>query len=168
MGIATVAFTSLMALFPLGLQTSKESYDETLAALLALTINSDLRDFQQGSTRAGFRLIQIGLDADPSANTPVNYKDFDLNQTNTIPRTVYIAYRLQRVTNALGNPEMLRPIRESTSAEFSTGLSNAAAMGSLRFFPILDKTWQVEFSLETPGSAPQNKRSRQVFVGSFR
>ncbi|NCW28145.1 MAG: hypothetical protein EBV83_07640 [Verrucomicrobia bacterium] len=167
LGVATVAFTTLMGLFPLGLQSSRESYDETQAALLAMTINSDLRDFQQ-SSRAGFRLIQVGLDADPSANTPVNYLDFDINDTNNIPRTIYIAYRLQRVTNALGNPEMLRPFTNIPASSFTNGISNAAAIGSLKFFPILNKTWQVEFSLETPGFAAQNKRNRQVFVGSFR
>ena len=40
MGVAAVAFTSIIALFPLGLNMSKESYEATQAALIAQTIMS--------------------------------------------------------------------------------------------------------------------------------
>ena len=44
MGVAAVAFTSIIALFPLGLNMSKESYEATQAALIAQTTLADLKD----------------------------------------------------------------------------------------------------------------------------
>ena len=44
MGVAAVAFTSIIALFPLGLNMSKESYEATQAAVIAQSIMADLSD----------------------------------------------------------------------------------------------------------------------------
>ena len=41
MGVAAVAFTSIIALFPLGLNMSKESYEATQAAVIAQSIMAD-------------------------------------------------------------------------------------------------------------------------------
>jgi type II secretory pathway pseudopilin PulG len=72
MGVAAVAFTSIIALFPLGLNMSKESYEATQAALIAQTILADLQDEGTGTNALGSsRFIQIGGNSDPTS--PANY-----------------------------------------------------------------------------------------------
>ncbi len=100
MGVAAVAFTSIIALFPLGLNMSKDSYDETQSALIAQTILSDLKDQQCGNanqrylgkTKNGapysFKLIQIAGNVDPQIVT-TNYLGIDLRLLTQ--QNVYLA-----------------------------------------------------------------------------
>ena len=89
MGVAAVAFTSIIALFPLGLGMSKESYEETQAALIAQTILADLQDGGTGSgTLGSSRFIQIGGNSDPKSAS--NYMSINFNTASTI--NIYLAY----------------------------------------------------------------------------
>jgi type II secretory pathway pseudopilin PulG len=66
MGVAAVAFTSIIALFPLGLSMSKESYETTQAAFITQSIMNQITDAQGGNTLTGFRRIIKTADNDPT------------------------------------------------------------------------------------------------------
>jgi uncharacterized protein (TIGR02598 family) len=189
MGVAAVAFTSIIALFPLGLNMSKESYEETQAALLAQTILADFRDNLTGSSAtaaasgggptSGF-LIQVNALNSPTiytANNPMNYTNI-LTPPTTNPTTIYIAYNQKSQPNDTPNGEiMLRPfIGSSIAADFYTkGTNNAVAIAkiTLRYcFPGLSPNGsmtngpcQVDIAIETPGNLPTEKRKQLLFTG---
>jgi type II secretory pathway pseudopilin PulG len=117
MGVAAVAFTSIIALFPLGLGMSKESYEATQAALIAQTIFADIQDEASGSgTNGHSRSIQIGGNSDPASDSylPVY---FMVN----VPFTFYLAYNQTPQTNNFTDPTskpiMMRPARYSVKPE---------------------------------------------------
>ena len=66
MGVAAVAFTSIIALFPLGLNMSRESYEATQAAVIAQSIMADLSD--QASAGKGKLIQKTGTNAMSAAN----------------------------------------------------------------------------------------------------
>lgn len=188
MGVAAVAFTSIIALFPLGLNMSKDSYDETQSALIAQTILADLRDQQVGSKNkrytvaAGspysYKLIQIAGNVDPQLVTN-NYLGVDtrlLTQQN-----VYLAYDVQprKDTDTNSQPIMLRPSAGLlntippwySGATISNGL---AAVAKVTFVPTFSITTtnattgvlRVDVSIETPGSAKPENRTVRLYTGA--
>jgi uncharacterized protein (TIGR02598 family) len=174
MGVAAVAFTSIIALFPLGLNMSKESYEDTQAALLAQTILADCRDNLTGSSdtysaTAGF-LIQVG-----SSNSPINFSANYTNVTN-FPSTIYIAYKQESQANG---DLMLRPFTNSTSpgSFYTDGTPKASAIAKIDFtycFPGLDPQSTLTngpknatITIETPGDIPTVKRKQRIFSGGF-
>jgi uncharacterized protein (TIGR02598 family) len=190
MGVAAVAFTSIIALFPLGLNMSKESYEETQAALLAQTILADFRDNLTGSSAAaaavggglttGF-LIQVSALNSPTnytANTPRNYTNIPTPPTTT-PTTFYIAYNQKSQPNDTPNGEiMLRPfIGSSSAADFYTsGTNSAVAIAKITlqycFAGIFNNgvlttgPTRIDIAIETPGNLPTEKRKQLLFTGS--
>jgi hypothetical protein len=175
MGVAAVAFTSIIALFPLGLNMSKESYEETQAALLAQTIFSDFRDNLTGTNNfsSGF-LLQIEAMNSPTnfqRNNPVNYTNIPYG-----PSTNYVAYK--QTTNAIGtlNQEtMLRPFAHSTSPGnfYTEGTNDAIAIAKITLsycFTLQSATLgpnRVDITIETPGNLPTEKRKQLIFSGGF-
>jgi len=171
MGVAAVAFTSIIALFPLGLNMSKESYEETQAALLAQTILADCRDTLTGSsdtysTTSGF-LIQVG-----SSNSPVNFSANYINITN-FPSTHYIAYKQESQTSG---DSMLRPFTYSTSpgSFYTNGTPGAGAIAKIDFTycfaglkSLTDGPIEATITIETPGDVPTEKRKQRIFSGGF-
>jgi len=175
MGVAAVAFTSIIALFPLGLNMSKESYEETQAALIAQTILADLKDEPTGSgTLGSSRYIQIGPNSQPTNTAnylPINFK--------TVSVTVYLAYKqelnLTNDTDPTGLPIMMRPSGYSTNpAVFynsgSNGLSAVVKVTATQCFRIngagaSSNPMRVDISIETPGNAPLKNRSQFLFTG---
>lgn len=187
MGVAAVAFTSIIALFPLGLNMSKESYEETQAALLAQTILADFRDNLTGSEAAaaavgggitsGF-LIQVSSNNSPTnytANTPINYTNIPTPPT-TNPTTIYIAYNQESQPDAPYGERMLRPFTNSTlaTAFYNSGTNKAVAIAKITIrycFPgLLNGTLtngpcQIDIAIETPGNLPTEKRKQLLFTG---
>jgi hypothetical protein len=174
MGVAAVAFTSIIALFPLGLNMSKESYEDTQAALLAQTILADCRDNLTGSSAtfsatAGF-LIQVG-----SSNSPVNFSANYTNVTN-FPSTIYIAYKQESQTSG---DSMLRPFTYSTSpvSFYTSGTPGANSIAKIDFtycFAGLIPSGSLDagpkkadITIETPGDIPTKKRKQRIFSGGF-
>ena len=171
MGVAAVAFTSIIALFPLGLNMSKESYEETQAALLAQTILADCRDTLTGSsdtysTTSGF-LIQVG-----SSNSPVNFSANYTNVTN-FPSTIYIAYKQEFQTSG---DSMLRPFTNSVSAGsfYTSGTPGAVAIAKINFSycfaglsSLTSGPKKADITIETPGDIPTEKRKQRIFSGGF-
>jgi uncharacterized protein (TIGR02598 family) len=171
MGVAAVAFTSIIALFPLGLNMSKESYEDTQAALLAQTILADCRDNLTGSSAtysatAGF-LIQVG-----SLNSPINFSANYTNVTN-FPSTIYIAYKQESQTSG---DLMLRPFTNSTSpgSFYTSGTPGANAIAKIDFtycfaglLSLTDGPKNATITIETPGDIPTVKRKQRIFSGGF-
>jgi type II secretory pathway pseudopilin PulG len=188
MGVAAVAFTSIIALFPLGLNMSKESYEETQAALIAQTILSDVKDQQTGSrnqrytTAAGgpysYKLIQIAGNVDPQGVT-TNYLGIDLRLLTE--QVVYLAYDAQsrKDTDPTSQPIMLRPsagLLNTIPPWYSgTTISNGlAAVAKVTFVPTFSITTlandtgvvRVDIAIETPGSAKPENRTVRMYTGA--
>ena len=175
MGVAAVAFTSIIALFPLGLNMSKESYEATQAALIAQTILADLKDaLNTGSAnKQALKLIQMKGESDQF--TTANYTNIDLY--NNSSQTFYLAYDQKPRSSATGSPIILRPCAFSTSAgDFYTGGATNGANVIVRV--IVEKTFvfnsgsasnpqKIEVSVETPGNSKSTNRVQYVFTGAI-
>ena len=189
MGVAAVAFTSIIALFPLGLNMSRESYEATQAALIAQTIFADLNDQQGGSTNLriasspnNFRLLQTNANSDPMG-VKTNYTEILIATTN--PQTAYIAYKPNDSTSNdtdTNNPLMLRPYlgeyTTNTDANplwYKNGTNGAFALVKVTISPTLradtasstNSPLRFDVSIETPGSANLSNRTCFLFTGAF-
>ena len=173
MGVAAVAFTSIIALFPLGLNMSKESYEATQAALIAQTILADLKDSLNTASASRQALKLISKTGNSETFDPSNYTTIDLYNNTT--QTFYLAYDQKPRSGATGSPIILRPCAFSTSAsDFYTGGATNGANVIVRV--IVEKTLvlgassrsnpqKVEVSVETPGSSKNTNRVQYVFTG---
>ena len=176
MGVAAVAFTSIIALFPLGLNMSKESYEETQAALLARTIFADLKDEQTGAadttaTTAG-NMIQKG-----AKNSPLTFTaDNNYEIVTTDQYTIYIAYKqsTQDDTPTPQGESVLRPFRNSTSPLdfYDNGIPDARMIAKIQIqncFSITntgDGPHRFDVTIESPGTVPTKNRKQFVFTGA--
>ena len=187
MGVAAVAFTSIIALFPLGLNMSKESYEATQAALIAQTILADVKDQQTGSGNDrspkspwNTKLIQIANNSDP-IKVLTNYATVQIDKLT--PQIVYIAYKPFVGTGNdtdTNNPAMLRPstgiYTTNTPNWYSTGSNGATMLVKVTFSPTirigsatsLSSPQRVDVSVETPGSASITNRTCYLFTGAVR
>ena len=189
MGVATVAFTSIIALFPLGLNMSKESYESVQAALLAQTIMADLKDQQtgnanlrtQGTSLKNYqtKLLQIGSNSDP-VSTAANYAILPLNSLN--PITAYVAYDQLPRTNSTTDPNlatMLRPRAYSSNtvpAWYVSGSNGLSAVVKITISPSCrfggatstSTPMRIDVSVETPGNASITNRTCYLFTGVAR
>ena len=187
MGVAAVAFTSIIALFPLGLNMSKESYEATQAALIAQTIMTDLKDEQSGGGNlrrkpnpGRYRLLQISPNSDPMGVTN-NHAEILIYTTN--PQTAYIAYKPNDgATNDTdpNNPLIMRPYTYSYTTNSATapqwyngGTNGAFALVKVTISPTLPSDSgnegsprRIDMSIETPGSANVSNRTCYLFTGA--
>ncbi|NCY22348.1 hypothetical protein EBX31_10395 [bacterium] len=186
MGVATVAFTSIIALFPLGLNMSKESYESVQAALLAQTIMADMRDQGTGSKNLRvnptykYKLIQVGPNSDPIGDANTNYKAIYIDLTSS--QTNYVAYNLLARTNSDTDPtkaaELLRPCAYSSNsvpAWYTGGSNGLFALAKITISPTCrfngsasSQPSRVDISIETPGSAKASNRTQYLFTGVVR
>jgi len=185
MGVAAVAFTSIIALFPLGLNMSKESYEATQAALIAQTILADAKDQQTGSGNLrttnpfNFRLLQVSNNSDP-ARTSNNYILVPINNPLQI-QTVYIAYKPSTNTSDTdtNNPSMMRPASGQLNGTiplwYTSGSNGCFALVKATFSPTLrystptaSTATRLDISVETPGNANISNRTCFLFTGAFR
>jgi len=180
MGVAAVAFTSIIALFPLGLNMSKESYEATQAALIAQTILADLRD--SGSAKAGGKLIQTNGNNTLNSN---NYTTIPMTWAKgaTADRYVYLAYDQQIRTDSSNSPIMLRPraafVSTNGPAEpdwFTNGtngpillvkvsIKHSFLVGGPPSKDVSANPQRVDVTVESPASAPATNRVQFVFTG---
>jgi hypothetical protein len=179
MGVAAVAFTSIIALFPLGLGMSKESYESTQAALLAQSILADLRD--QGSSSSGGKLIQKGGSNDMNS---ANYDTIPLSASIASgDRYIYLAYDQKIRTDSSNSPVMLRPMTSSVSvtgpAEPNWFKTNPPAGALLLAKVSLKQTFKfvspssrsggylqrVDVTIESPATASPSNRVQYTFSG---
>jgi len=188
MGVAAVAFTSIIALFPLGLNMSKESYEATQAALIAQTILADLKDQQTGAGNKrtnnpqNTRLLQIIPNSNPMTNR-ANYLEILI--ATKIPQTAYIAYKPNDGTNNdtdPNNPLMMRPYTYSYTTNVDTapnwyngGTNGAFALVKVTISPTLlsdtdgsGSPRRIDMSVETPGSANVSNRTCYLFTGAVK
>ena len=187
MGVAAVAFTSIIALFPLGLNMSKESYEATQAALIAQTILADVKDQQTGTGNQrtatapyNTKLIQIANNSGP-ITVVTNYATVRIDQLT--PQIVYIAYKPFVGTGNdtdTNNPAMLRPSTGIYTAAppnwYSTGSNGATMLVKVTFSPTIrlgsatstSTPQRVDVSVETPGSANISNRTCYLFTGAVR
>ena len=173
MGVAAVAFTSIIALFPLGLNMSKESYEATQAALVAQTILADLKDALNTGSGKNQALKLIPKAGNTETFDPSNYTTIDLYNNTT--QTFYLAYDQKPRSGATGSPIILRPCDFSSNASaFYTGGATNGANVIVRV--IVEKTLvlgassrsnpqKIEVSVETPGNAKSTNRVQYVFTG---
>ena len=188
MGVAAVAFTSIIALFPLGLNMSRESYEATQSALIAQTIFADLKDQQTGGGNRRTtdpqktRLLQISPNSDPMG-IQANYVEI-LIATAT-PQTAYIAYKPNNGTNNdtdTSNPLIMRPYTYSYTTNVATapdwyngGTNGAFALVKVTISPTLisdtdgdGSPRRIDMSVETPGSANVSNRTCYLFTGAVK
>ena len=188
MGVAAVAFTTIIGLFPLGLGMSKESYESTQAALIAQTIMADIKDQQTGngnkrtSTQPyNTKLIQVGPNSSPIEDQNTNYVVIRMDSLNT--ETAYVAYKPfvgpgnDTDTN---NPPMIRPAKGVVTATppdwYTKGSNGCFAIVKVALSPTLrfgsatssSGSRRVDISVETPGSASATNRTYFQFTGVVR
>jgi type II secretory pathway pseudopilin PulG len=161
MGVAAVAFTSIIALFPLGLNMSKESYESTQAALIAQTIMADLKDSLTTKDAADnyAKLIQKG--GDTFTFDASNYATIALISNNST--TFFLAYDEAVRPNSSLQPILIRPYA------FSTNLPPWYRDGAPKAFAIVKVTISKTFLLESGSDA--NPQKIDVWVetpGRFR
>jgi len=175
MGVAAVAFTSIIALFPLGLNMSKESYEATQAALIAQTILADLKDALNTASASKQALKLISKTGDSESFDASNYTTIDLY--NNSSQTFYLAYDQKSRSGTTGSPIILRPCAFSTSAGdfYTDGATNGA---NVIVRVIVEKTFvfnsgsasnpqKIEVSVETPGDSKSTNRVQYVFTGAI-
>jgi hypothetical protein len=182
MGVAAVAFTSIIALFPLGLNMSKESYEATQAALIAQTIIGDLSDV--GSSQTGGKLIQIKGTNAITANNYINIPmTVNQNNSSTADRYIYLAYDQQIRTDSSNSPVMLRPSASFVSLNgpadpnwFTRGTNGPILLVKVSIKHSFlyagpagtnasANPQRVDVSVESPASAPATNRVQYVFTG---
>ena len=174
MGVAAVAFTSIIALFPLGLNMSKESYEATQAAVIAQSIMADLSD--QASANSAKLIQKTGTNLMSSANYETILMMGAGAPTNPY---IYLAYDQQIRTDSSNNPVMLRPCAFSVSLNgpadpkwFTDGTNGPILLVKVS----LNSTFRlsaggitnpkrVDVTIESPASAPATNRIQYVFSG---
>jgi hypothetical protein len=187
MGVAAVAFTSIIALFPLGLNMSKESYESTQAALLAQTLMADVKDQQTGtgnkrtpSAPYNTKLIQIAANSDP-ANVLTNYTVIRLDSTT--PQLLYLAYNQLPRNSSDTDPAksiMLRPVAYGSNLAsapwYNKGSNGLFAVAKITVSPTCrfgsasstSSPMRLDISIEVPGSANISNRTCYLFTGVAR
>lgn len=160
LGVATVAIVSILALFPVGFDTVRESEGETQAAILARTVASDLassiRATNQGFSNA---VLVAGRDLTNSAT----WKLVNLSQAGTN----WVGYKkeIQSGTGGMiGNPYCLRPATDLGANPPTGPVNTMDVLGGLAVSPQGALGSVVTFTVEYPASVPQTNRMRSVFT----
>jgi len=174
MGVAAVAFTSIIALFPLGLNMSRESYEATQAAVIAQSIMADLSD--QASAGKGKLIQKTGVNAMSAAN----YETIQLMaDSNGKDRYIYLAYDQQIRTDSSNSPVMLRPSASFVSLDgpadpnwFTRGTNGPILLVKVSLkhsFRLSEEgtsnPQRVDVTIESPANAPATNRVQYVFSG---
>lgn len=185
LGVAAVAFTAIMGLFPLGLDMSRETHEETQAALIAQSILGDLRDdYQAGGTSQTNRRILVTNTINLS-NAMTNFAV----GTDTPINVLYLGFTNHTIgsgnageTNYSG-ALVLRPAMSaqttSTNAgsapgwfqSGSNGLAAVARVIATSTFRLADSIPQittVDIVVETPGTVAASNRVQYGFRGAIR
>jgi len=174
MGVATVAFTSIIALFPLGLNMSRESHESTQAALIARSILADLQDAT--SAKAGGKLIQV---TGTNEFTAANYSNIPMSGSSSLAdRFIYLAYDESPRTDSFISPTMLRPKAAAVGSEpdwfaktngpillVKVVIRHSFLIGGPVSANSSANPQRIDVFVEGPASAPAAQRSQYVFTG---
>jgi uncharacterized protein (TIGR02598 family) len=172
MGVAAVAFTTIIGLFPLGLNMSKESYESTQAALITQTIMADLKDALSAKDSSGnyAKLIQIGGDTFTFDNK--NYTTIPLSGNTAT--TFYLTYDETTRSSSSLQPVLIRPSGYSSSLPlwFKNGTNGSFAVVKVTISPTFvlganssANPQRIDVSVETPGSSKDTNRTQFLFTG---
>ena len=185
MGVAAVAFSAIMGLFPLGLDMSRETHEETQAALIAQSILGDLRDDYQlgGTSHTNRRILATNvIDLSRGINFAVG--------TNATSNVLYLGFTNHAISSSAnpGEPgaggQVLRPARFALGATtnltdapqwYRSGSNGFVAMarvsvaGTFRLAdPNVRQISVVDLIVETPGTVGFSNRVQYGFRGAFR
>jgi uncharacterized protein (TIGR02598 family) len=186
LGVAAVAFTAIMGLFPLGLDMSRETHEETQAALIAQSILGDLRDdYQSGGTSHTNRRILV-TNAINLSNAMTNFAIGNATPINVL----YLGFTNHTINSTANQGEsaagalVLRPAMsaQTTSTNLasapvwfqngSNGLAAVARVLVTGTFRLADPNFRqmtvLDVMVETPGSAASSNRVQYGFKGGFR
>ena len=186
MGVATLAFTTIIALFPVGLNLSKETHEETQAALIAQSLLSDLRDdYASANSRTNRKTPgDARVSLEQMSNVPIADK--------APTSVVYIGFTNHTV-GSITNPNelsqtgalVLRPSSRHFAIATTTNLASAPAwyqngtngLGAVARV-VIRYTFQIvnpggsmslaDIRVETPGNAAASNRAAFSFSGGFR
>jgi len=186
LGVAAVAFTAIMGLFPLGLDMSRETHEETQAALIAQSILGDLRDdYQLGGTSHTNRRLLV-TNVINLSNAMTNFAVGNSTPTNVL----YLGFTNHTI-NSTANPGesgagglVLRPAMsaQTTSTNLasapvwfqngSNGLAAVARVLVTGTFRLADPNFRqmtvLDVMVETPGNIAATNRTQFGFKGGFR
>jgi len=155
LGVATVAIVSILALFPVGFDTVRESAAETQAAILARTIASDL---VSGVKARGFT-NSILLAGNNNMNAS-EYRSVNLatNSTN------FIAYRNEGHWFGVAGYEPIALKAMTTSLNNSSNaVSGADFIAAITVAPVTNQTLaQVIVQISAPASVALSNRTLQT------
>ena len=159
MGVAAVAFTSIIALFPLGLSMSKESFETTQASFITQSIMNQITDAQGGTGLTGFRRIIKSANNDPAKGV---LESIDVNNYPS-STNVYIAYTNYVDTNG---QVFWKPASTITAAVWNNGNPNSAALVRVTLNRIFTggKTYDihgVEVQVDYPGNLALTNLARK-------
>lgn len=157
LGVATVAIVSILALFPVGFDTVRESAAETQAAVLARTIASDL---VSGVRARGFT-NSILLAGNDNMNSSL-YRAVNLSQ----PSTNVIAYRYEGHWFGVAGyePQTLKAMTDNLTSEAAT-VANADFLAAVAVEPVAGMTnmlAQVTIRISAPASVTLTNRVLQT------
>ena len=167
LGVAAVAFTSIIALFPLGLALSKESYESTQAALIAKSIMSQILDVQSGTGFTGFRWNAVSTNNDPLATVLAN---FDVNNY-TAATNLFFAYTASLTPDGRNfwKPSTNNTVSGIPKTSWDSGVPNSAALVRVTLNRVFNggKTYDihsVEVQVDYPGNLTNNRRNHETFT----
>lgn len=190
LGVAAVAFTAVMGLFPLGLDMSRETHEETQAALIAQSILGDLRDEygSTASTNASLSITNRRVLVTNTINLATAMTNFAIGSAAPI-NVLYLGFTNHTIgsgnfgeTNYSG-ALILRPAMSAQSTSTnqasapawfqngSNGLAAVARVIATSTFRLSDTTPQIsslDIMVETPGNVPATNRTQYGFRGGFR
>ena len=163
LGVATVAIVSILALFPVGFDTVRESEGETQAAILARTVASDLATSIRTPGRGFTNAVMVaGRDLTNSSSWVPN-----LNLSNTNTNTFWVGYKKEiqsGVGGMIGSPYCLRPSTNLGNSIPSNALTDGTdVVGGLSVSPRGALGSQIIFTVEYPASVPRTNRLQTVF-----
>jgi hypothetical protein len=170
--VAAVAFTSIIALFPLGLNMSKESYESTQAALIAQTIMADLKDALSTKDASGNYAKLIQIKGDTFVFDTKNYTTINLSGNTS--NTFYLAYDETVRSNSTLKPILIRPsdfiptlpnwYKDGTNGAFAVVkviISQTFVLGSSSS----SNPQKIDVWVETPGKFRDTNRVQFLFTG---
>ena len=163
MGVAAVAFTSIIALFPLGLAMSKETFETTQAALITQSIMNQILDVQGGTGNTGFRRIIVNTNNDPSNGT--NLASFNVGSYN--PSTNIVIFYTNYLNPSSGQISW-KPGGTANTNDWQNGKINCPALVRVTLRRIFTggnayDIHGVEVQVDYPGNAKLTNRTHEVF-----
>ena len=163
MGVAAVAFTSIIALFPLGLAMSKETFETTQAALITQSIMNQILDVQGGSGNTGFRRIIVNTNNDPSNGA--NLANFNVGSYN--PSTNIVIFYTNYLNPSNGQISW-KPGGTANTNDWQNGKINSPALVRVTLRRIFtggaaSDIHGVEVQVDYPGNAKLTNRTHEVF-----